>query len=159
MRHFGSVEDCFVAAYELAIEQVTDRMYEAASGVQDPQEQLDRAVGSVLDTIAREPAFARLCTVEAPAAGAAGLALRERTLRFFTEQLDQHRDRDEDHVPKLTAELVVGGLYETVRAHARAGEVERLPEVMPHVRSFWLVPLVGERGSGPMGDDHRNGAA
>lgn len=157
-RHFDSIEDCFVAAYELAIEQVADRMYEAASGATDRQEQLDRAVGSVLETIAAEPAFARLCTVEAPTAGPTGLELRERTLRYFAERLDRHRDRDEDRVPKLTSELVVGGLYETVQAHARAGEVERLPALLPHVRSFWLVPLVGGRGSEPPAAGRRNGA-
>jgi AcrR family transcriptional regulator len=157
-RHFGSIEVCFVAAYELALEQVTERMYEATAGVSDPQEQLDRAVGSVLETIAAEPAFARLCTVETPAAGPAGLELRERTLREFAARLDQHRDRDEDGVPPLTSDLVVGGLYATVQAHARAGEVDKLPDLLPHVRSFWLVPLVGERGSEPPTTSSRNGA-
>lgn len=66
---FSSKQDCFVAAYEQAASAVLAMLERESAAGGPPLERFARTIGVYLDTLAAEPAFARLFMVEVYAAG------------------------------------------------------------------------------------------
>jgi hypothetical protein len=46
-------------------------------------------------------------------------------------------------MPEELVETIVGGIYATIYRYVAAGEVERLPALLPTLAYFTLVPFVG----------------
>lgn len=100
-QQFSSKEDAFMAAYDEAVAIVISGMGASIAGDGGGLgrlERLDQALGSYLETIAAEPAFARVFLLEVYAAGPAALARRAEGQQRFAAmladllQVDARRD-------------------------------------------------------------------
>lgn len=86
---FRSKEDCFLAAFDRAVEVLRDEVAAAVTDGAgelpgDPLERVDRALRAYLDALARERAYARTFLLEVHAAGPEVLRRRADVLDRFT---------------------------------------------------------------------------
>src|SRR5919198_2411215 len=82
--HFADKEDCFLAAYELAIEALGETIAAAIPTRRaTPLTRLRRALGAYLDALAQEGAIARVFLVDVYAAGPRALARRREVMDRF----------------------------------------------------------------------------
>ena len=98
-QQFSSKLDCFMSAFDVAGEMLFGRLDQSrddAGGT--PLERFDRAFGAYLDTLAEQPALARVFLVEVYAAGPEALArraaLQERIVDRLAALLDAVTDRE-----------------------------------------------------------------
>jgi AcrR family transcriptional regulator len=119
---FASKEACFVAAYDAAAAVLLARIPGDGGAGEDPVEAFDRGIGAYLDSLAAEPAFARLFLVEVWAAGPEALARREQLQAAFVDRLAPAlgaRDR-------FAVEALVAAIAQMVAARLATGDVEGL---------------------------------
>lgn len=144
---FADKQDCFLAAYDMFVSLCTERLVAAYHAGDDWEDGLARAYDALLRTLAAEPAFAHLGIVDVLAAGPAGIARREATLRRFARFIDFTRERSQPHVtpPGLVGQAIVGGIHELVYSRIVQGETERLPELSQELLHYTLMLLGIER--------------
>ena len=149
--HFKSREDVFLQAYDAGAAQLADVVREAHDSAEGL---VDRAAGSLLallETLANEPSFARMCIVEVLAAGPEALARRNAAMSWFAGLIDEDAKRalpKSRRPPPLTAETVVGGIYEVMYARILRGEVAELPSLLPDLTYSLLLPYTGATAAG-----------
>jgi AcrR family transcriptional regulator len=143
--HFKNKDDAFLAAYDEAAGQLTERVVAAVQAEEGLAEQARAGIGAVLDFLGNEPAFARMCIVEVMAAGPEAIARRNAAMSVFADLIDQNARRElgEGAPPRLTAETVVGGCYEVVYTRVLRGEIRELPALLPDLTYSALLPYVG----------------
>ncbi|MCP2340298.1 TetR/AcrR family transcriptional regulator [Actinomadura rupiterrae] len=144
--HFTELDDCFLAAYERGTAIVLTAMSGAFGAEPTWPDGIRAALRTVLSMLAAAPAFARMSMVEVNAAG-------PRVRRARTECMERFRaffagpgpGPGESPVPTVVADAVVGGVYSTIYTHIEKGDTARLPELLPQLTYFALMPLVGRR--------------
>jgi AcrR family transcriptional regulator len=142
--HFKNKDDAFIAAYEMAASQLVERVVTAVESEENFAERTRAGLSAFLDFLAEAPAFARMCIVEVLAAGPEAITRRNEAMRAFAELLDSNASEFLDHeVPGLTAETVVGGIYEVVYSRILRGEIRDLPQLKPELTYSTLLPYVG----------------
>jgi AcrR family transcriptional regulator len=111
--HFKNKDDAFLAAFDAVLAQLLAVVREAYESEKDPADRLRAGLEAFLDFVAREPAFARMCIVEALAAGPEAVARRTAATRAFAAMLEESARQLGTPVqpPGLTAETIVGGIY------------------------------------------------
>jgi AcrR family transcriptional regulator len=147
-KHFGSKDDCFFAAYDLAIERIREQVVEACD-----RQGADRgwprrvrdAIASLLKTLAAEPAIASLSLVEGLRAGRGVYDRYQAAVESFVVYLrdDAPRGPGGGEVPEATDEAVVGGIASLLGRRVLAGEAEQLDKLLPEVLEFALTPYLG----------------
>ena len=146
---FADREDCFLAAFEHALSQAKLLASEAHESEPTWREGIRRALARLLIFMDEEPALARLCVVEALAAGERVLQRRAQVLDAVAEIIDQGRGstsvtRDP---PQVTAEGIVGGIFTVL--HTRLLEDDRPPltELLGALMSMIVLPYLGARAA------------
>jgi AcrR family transcriptional regulator len=128
---FSSKEDCFMQAHEQAIALLMARIEEAfrehrgAGNASPPAARAERTLGAYLETLAAEPAFARVFLIEVYAAGPAALerrALYQRRFAALVERLLGARTREQ----RFAAEALVAATSSMVTTQLAAGDLEGL---------------------------------
>lgn len=150
---FAGKEDCFLAAYAAASEQVLDVLVRAASAPGEPAAARVRAAtGAYLSTMAASPALTRTFIVEVLAAGPAALAARHAVnarfaavLRELTEA-NRRVDPGAGVLSETAALVVVGGINELVLAAVVEDRVARLPELAPAVAALVRAAVEAPEG-------------
>jgi AcrR family transcriptional regulator len=148
--HFRDKEDCFVAAYEAA----SDELYERVRAAQrDPSggwlERTRAGVHAYLHWLAADPALARVFLIEVAAAGPRAAGARELMRDRYAEGLRrlQAAARDEiEDLPRLPMEVfhaVVAAIDDIVSRHIRQSGAEDLPELEPLLLFVQLSLLAG----------------
>lgn len=141
--HFANKEECFLAAYDEAVEQVMARVRSATVSAASGRDALESGFAAFLGYAVDEPELAWLCVVEVLAAGPRALARRDEAMRRFAAFLEQGRGEDPSDVPPVLTEVIVGGVYEVIYARILNRETATLPELLPDVLYVWLAPFVG----------------
>jgi len=142
--HFANKEECFLAAYDAAVELVIARVRAASAAETSRQAALEAGFAAFLGFAAGEPELAWLCVVEVLAAGPRALARRDEALRRFADFLEEGRaEMGASDVSPLLTEVVVGGIYEVIYARILKGDAALLPELLPDIMFVWLAPFVG----------------
>jgi len=154
-RHFASKEQCFVAAYQQAVEEIEATVL-AAARAQARGEQGDRAVArrrggsgdwrvrvgvglrALLEELRAHPALARMLFVDALFVGGEALACRERTLARLRARLPTPAG-----APPEVAEAALGGVVETIYHVVLEGGAHELPGMWEELLYCLLVPLLG----------------
>ncbi len=123
---FDNKEQCFVAAYDDAIDQAFERIERscAAESRAPAPQRLGAALDALLDFLAEEPGVARMCVVEVLAAGPAGRERRAATMDRFGALMEAvlaeaSPDRD---VGPIAARALVGGAEEVVYGAIERGD-------------------------------------
>ena len=143
--HFKNKDDAFLAAYDEITALLVERVFGAVQAADGFSERAVAGLGTFLDFLASEPAFARMCVVEVLAAGPEAIGRRNNVMRAFADLIDAQAKEllPDRHSPALTAETVVGGIYEVVYSRVLSGEIKTLPELLPDLTYSALLPYLG----------------
>jgi AcrR family transcriptional regulator len=142
--NFSSKEDCFLAAYDRAAVELKRRVVEACERAGDSiSGRMVATLAAALDYFASEPALARACIVEAPAAGPAAEERREQVLTSLAEMVRGAHQEADEAFPKGVQDSVFGGLYWLVYHAILSGHPENLRDLLPELTEFSLIPFVG----------------
>lgn len=142
---FESKEDCFLAAYDVLLENLLEEAtnaFESKSG--EPwAERIAVGLEALLEHLARHPAEARFAIVEVLAAGPKALAKRDAALRQFTGFLESGRSESSVELPGITSIAVAGGVNELLYSEILHGAVGRLPSRLPDLMFWVTLPFLG----------------
>ena len=107
------------------------------------------AIEALLSFLAAEPAFARMCIVEALAAGERAIERYNAAVRVLAGLLDEGRAQlpSPDEVPASVAGAVIEGGAFLIREQILAGHTERLKTLLPDITYAALVPYLGQDGA------------
>jgi hypothetical protein len=100
-----------------------------------------------LERLAARPEAARVCIVEVLAAGPEAIERRTAVMREFARIIDvnvNHLLGRSRPLPVMTAETVVGGIFEAIFRRISAGETHELPALLPDLVEAALLPYLGE---------------
>ncbi len=146
-KHFESKDDCFVAAYEVAVERIRGEVAASCGrhGKTQWPPRVRDGLTSLLTTLAAEPALASISLVEGLRAGRGIYDRYQAAVESFVALL---REGAPDapggsEVPAATDEAVVGGIASMLGRRVLEGEAERLGELLPEVLEFALAPYLG----------------
>jgi AcrR family transcriptional regulator len=128
---FKNKEDAFLAAYDAVLHQLVQHVQRACLRETTARTQLRAGIEAFLQFLAGEPEFARMCIVEALAAGPRAIARRNDALRTFAEIIEGniHELLPRCRRPALAAETIVGGIHEVVFNRILADRTEELPDL------------------------------
>jgi AcrR family transcriptional regulator len=149
---FTDKEECFLAAFDFAVDYVLARMREAweGAGKRDWRAHVRSDITTYLTVLAATPEFARAMHVQVLAAGPAALERRAQVFALFTErsrelhELARTQDPSLRSVPHTVFELRTGGLDELIREVLRTRGPAALPELAEPV-TIATFALFGDR--------------
>ena len=134
--HYGTIDNCVVAAFDELSEELYRRQVEAFAGLGDWHRRFSSAVVAGLQLIESRPGAAQLCFAEIarrhPGIRARRAAARQRTIRLLA---DEHEREHGCRLPDLHFEFLVGALYRAAQDEVAAGRgpsrvAERLRELL-----------------------------
>jgi AcrR family transcriptional regulator len=143
---FEDREDCFLATFDEAVAQAAGKVLPAYEGQLRWRERIRGALLALLVFCEEEPALARLCVVEALAAGPRALERRAQVLDRLVWAVDQGRAERPARVPEpppLAAEGAVGAVLSVVHRRLVGGGVEPLMGLLGELMSAIVLPYLG----------------
>ena len=151
-KHFESKDDCFYAAYDVAIERIRERVLSACAR-HDSSEwplRIRDGITALMALLESEPPLASLALVEGLRAGRGVYDRYQVAVESFVPQLQEGAPPGPEGgpVPEATGEAVVGGIASLLGRRVLAGDTERLGELTPNVLCFALTPYLGAAEAG-----------
>ena len=140
--HFADKEDCFLAAYEAASEELLERVREAHARDGDWLARTRAGIVAYLRWLAAEPALARVFLIEVAAAGPRALERRE-GLRDRYAELIRERRGAQPQLPIEVFHAVVAVVDDVVVRHIRESGAEDLPALEPVLVYLQVALLAG----------------
>jgi AcrR family transcriptional regulator len=125
--HFEGKEECFVAAFDRAVDELGAAIPAELSG----PEQAGEALAALLEAIDAEPARARLCFVEAQKGGPRLRAHYEAALDAVASELSDS-----------LGQAIVGGLAWLLRERLELGGGEGVRDLLPRMTEIVLNPYL-----------------
>ena len=146
---FADRDDCCLAAYDQAVAQARVVVHEAYAREGDVWREGVRAgLGRLLMFMDEEPTLARLCVVEALAAGEAVLERRAELLDEVSAVIDRGRFLGSTREPPaVTAEGVVGGVFAVIHTRLIDDSDEPLTDLLGPLMSMIVLPYLGARAA------------
>jgi AcrR family transcriptional regulator len=143
--NFKSKDEAFYAAYDAAVEQLMEDVQDAYLAAQTFPARVRDCLAAFLGFLAGEPRFADMCIVEVFAAGPPALERRNRVMTAFAELIRTAASElpSNRQPPALTAETMVGGIYEVVYSRILQGETARLLELQADLAYSVMLPYLG----------------
>jgi AcrR family transcriptional regulator len=158
---FRNKHEAFLAAFDDAAGMLLAAVEAAYEGETTFEGRVTAGLGAFLGALAAMPAPARVCIVEALAAGPEAMERRTRAMGAFARMIDDNATRMLDRatpLPALAAETIVGGVYETVFRRIAAGRTAELPGLLPDLVEAMLLPYVGPEAAAACAERLREGA-
>ncbi len=138
--NFEGKEEVFLAAFDTAVDEVTQRIEadcaEAGGGW---EEQVQAGLASFLRYVAENPALARMCMIEALSATPTATERYEAAMQRFVE-LTKRTVPQDDELPETIEETLVGGAAWIVYQQIRRQEAEQAEDLLPELTEFMLAP-------------------
>jgi AcrR family transcriptional regulator/DNA-binding MarR family transcriptional regulator len=145
---FADREDCFLAAFEQALDQATAAAQEAFDAEPAWREGVRSALARLLMLMDEEPGLAKLCVVEALAAGDRVLERRAEVLDRLASVIDQGRALSTTREPpEVTAEGVVGGVFAVLHTRLLDDGDAPLTDLLAPLMSMIVLPYLGARAA------------
>jgi AcrR family transcriptional regulator len=141
--HFADKQDCFLAAYEAASQELLERVREAHAGQDDWLERTRAGIRAYLRWLAAEPALARVFLIEVAAAGPQALERREALRDRYAELMRERRVDGERQLPIEVFHAVVAAVDDVVVRHIRESGAEDLPALEPVIVYLQTALLAG----------------
>jgi AcrR family transcriptional regulator len=141
--HFKDKEGCFLAAYEMIDTHVRGAMLAAAERHPSPWPgRVGASLAALLDILSRDLAVARFYLVEPLAAGGEIAARYRDAMQLLAETLRP------DDVPaaadvEVRDQVLMGGIATLITRRLKAGEADRLSELLPDLTELALTPYLG----------------
>ena len=120
---FEDRDDCFLAAFDVAVERAAQRVLPAYNAGGAWRERIRAGLGALLEFVEDEPGLGALCIVDALAAGPRVSERRTRLVGRLIDAVDGGRGEAKGGAAptRLTAEGVVGGVLGVLHARLAAG--------------------------------------
>jgi AcrR family transcriptional regulator len=152
--HFPSKEECFLAAFDESIAAAKEVFAELLDPEQPWQEQISAGLEIFLEMVVKEQARAKLCIVEAQAAGTASLARYQEMLESVAPKLREGREFNPraSRLPDGLEVAIAGGIVWLVHQRLIADDVDGLMALLPEMLQVTLTPYVGEVEAGRAAD-------
>lgn len=145
-KHFESKDECFIAAYDVAIERVREQVTSACEEAGDEwASRVRAAIDALLRLLSAEPALASITLVEGIRAGREVYDRYQGALESFVGYLREGAPSGPqgNKVPAATGEAVVGGIASLLGRRVLAGEAEQLTDLFPEILEFTLSAYLG----------------
>jgi AcrR family transcriptional regulator len=148
-QHFRDKEDCFVAAYEAAGEELFERVRAANTRPEGWLERMAAGIRAYLTWLAGDPALARAFLIEVAAAGPRAAERSERVRDRYAELMRKLQDEaraDIPSLPRLPAEIfhaLVAAVDDLVVRRIRESGGEDLPRLEPILLHLEVALLAG----------------
>lgn len=138
-------EACFLAAYDNAVEMLVRRVIKAYESEGDWPDRAAAGLTALLETLAEEPALARLSLVDIGRAGPAAQRRYRAAIQRLIPLFDEGRDfaAGGRNLPANTSRMAIGGVTGLVSDELVAGRAEDLPGLLSDVLFATLVPYIG----------------
>jgi AcrR family transcriptional regulator len=147
--HFADKEECFVAAYEAAAEELLERVRDAHGSSDDWLDRTRAGIRAYLHWLAAEPALARVFLIEVAAAGPRAAEARERMRDRYAvlmRELQEGARADMPALPRLPEEVfhaAVAAVDELVARRIREARARDLPQLEQILLYLQLALLAG----------------
>jgi DNA-binding MarR family transcriptional regulator len=144
---FGSVEDCFLAAFEEGLGRLSEVVREAAGREQRWLGRVRAGLVALLGFFDDEPGWGRLLVLQAPLDGEAALRSQQRVLGVLTVLMDDESPQAFAEImpdAQLTSELLIGGVFAVIRARMLEVSGDALVELAPSLMAFIVRPYLGQ---------------
>ncbi|MGC2372469.1 MAG: TetR/AcrR family transcriptional regulator [Solirubrobacteraceae bacterium] len=142
---FDDCEDCFLAAFDQAIQRITAVVVPAYEESGTWRVRIRAALIALLEFLEDEPGMGRLLIVETLAAGPDALERRQSVLAQVLAVVDDGRNagRRGDGPSPLTGEGVVGGVLSVLHARLLKDNPGSLLELTGPLTSMIVLPYLG----------------
>jgi AcrR family transcriptional regulator len=143
---FSDREECFLAAFDEAIGRVSALVLDAYGREATWRDRIRAGLWATLVWLDEEPATARLCVVEALAAGPRVLERRAVLLRVLVAAVDEGRGdvpKRATQPPPLTAEGVVGAVLSVIHTRLLERGSKPLTGLLGELMSVIVLPYLG----------------
>ena len=141
---FTDREDCFLAAFDHAVEELAVVVIPAWEGEKEWATRMRAGLGVLLGFLDREPALRRLVFVEALGAGPRVLARRVQVLEALARALDQGRGcKPGRGLPPLIAEGVVGAAFSVIHTRLLGSRPVSLTVLLNELMAMIVLPYRG----------------
>jgi AcrR family transcriptional regulator len=144
--HYRSKEEAFLASYDAVVSTLTQAVEDAHDGATGFEGRVRASLRAFVDTLCESPRSAYMCIVEVLAAGPAAIERRNRAMADFAALIVRSVEEElpkRGRPPELTAQTVVGGLYEVIYTRVIEERMDELPELVPDLLFSMLLPYVG----------------
>jgi AcrR family transcriptional regulator len=142
---FEDKEQCFLAAYDRAVEVLVRRVTAAYEGAGDWPERAAAGLVALLEALAEEPDLARLSLVDIGNAGPAAQRRYRAAVQRLTPLFEDGRDYAAGGraLPANTSRMAIGGVTGLIADELVAGRAAQLPGLLSDVFFATLVPYIG----------------
>ncbi len=151
---FEDREDCFLAAFDQAMDQVSALVSEAYERESNWRDGVRAGLLAALRFMDEEPGLARICVVEALGAGPRVLKRRTQILTRLKKVIDQGRSspgarvaRATEESPEVTAEGVIGAVFAVLHTRLLARGKEPFVMLLGPLMSMIVLPYLGPRAA------------
>jgi AcrR family transcriptional regulator/DNA-binding MarR family transcriptional regulator len=149
---FADREDCFLAAFEQALERARVRLADAGAdaGQSSWRDSIRVSLASLLAAMDEEPGLTKLCIVEAQAAGPRALAARAAVFAELAGALDAGREAEgaTGDPTDVTAEGLVGAVFTVIQSRVLEPAAARpLLDLLGPLMSMIVLPYLGPRAA------------
>jgi AcrR family transcriptional regulator len=144
--HFADKQEAFLAAYDAIVALLVERVQNAFLSNTTFAGRVRDCLAAFLTFLAIEPRFADMCIVEVLAAGPEAVERRNGVMRAMAGliQAAAAELKEGQEPPPLTAETIVGGIYEVVYSRVLQGKTEDLPTELQHDLAYsMMLPYIG----------------
>jgi AcrR family transcriptional regulator len=145
--HFNSKDECFVAAYDTVMAELSERIENAFEQEDDWPRAVRAGLAAMLGFLAAEPNLARLAMVESLVAGPVVVERYDAAIQGLVPYLEKGREgRSKAVLERLsptTEEALVGGMVSLISRRIIAGQATELEELLPDLVEFALTPYIG----------------
>lgn len=141
---FDDREDCFLAAYDEAMQRVLRVVTDAYLDGDVPERRIEQALEAFLEFLATEPELARMCVVEVFAAGSRARERRAAVMERLA-QLVQHalgELRGDDKLDRLSAQALIGAVHELIYLPVDRRDSVALRGMASEIVATQVAPLV-----------------
>jgi AcrR family transcriptional regulator len=142
---FKSKQDAFLAALDSATERLVARVRAAYDERDTFPEEVRNGLAAFLEFLSDDPRYADMLVVEIMAAGPEAIERRNAVMRGFAELLRSAAEAlpRGRRPPDLTAETIVGGIYEVVHSRVLQGQAGDLRALLPDLAYSMMQPYIG----------------
>lgn len=143
--HFANKEDCVLAAYDLIIDWLGERIAQAVAGIDDWPDAVRVAVRTTVGLLATDLRLATLCAIEILRVGRPGIVRYEASVGLLAVPLRAGRARCPwgTQLPLSLEETVIGGAIWLIGYRLRPEDPSRIAELVPDITYFLLTPYLG----------------
>jgi len=147
-KHFDDKHECFLAAYDMLVEQVFAEVVANCDSEQPWLERMEKGLTTIVDLFAVDPELARTAIVEVAAAGADARQRHWNAVSRFTEYLEAGRElADGRELPENISLMSAGAVSGLIFDELLAGRAAELPALLPDLLFAMLVPYIGPRAA------------